>query len=210
MMNVACIDMEGVLIPELWPIIAHKTGHVELKVTTREEPNYRELVKFRIATLRKYGISLAQLKLLLADVQLLPGALDFIGCLSQRLEINLVSDAFVQMIQPFWLSLGCPKLWCHRFECDSAGYVLSALYSRESGKHEVVQEFLKRDNWVLAVGDAHNDITMLRQASLGFLYRPSQNTAHQARDLPIAIEYEDITAACAHLPHRVEEKLLAV
>lgn len=199
MNNVACIDMEGVLIPELWPHIAKETGLSEFNLTTREEPNYEKLMQSRIASLRKHGLRLADLQQLLSAVQLLPGALAFVQQLRQNFEVKLVSDAFVQMIKPFWQNLGYPDLRCHELLCDEDGFVTQAQYSRMHGKHEVVEEFLGQSKWVLAVGDAYNDLSMLRKASLGFLYQPSEKTAADARDVYVAAHYVQITDACARV-----------
>jgi len=191
-MDIACIDMEGVLIPELWPHIAEATGIGELAVTTREEPDYARLVAFRIRTLRKNGLRLSDVQALVSTIAPLPGATAFLAALRPRMRVVLVSDAFQEMVLPLWRAFGEPELRCHRFVCDDDGFVSAAQYVRAHGKHEVIDEFAARGCRTLAVGDAFNDLSMLRRASMGFLFRPSPQTLLAAQDLKVALSYADI------------------
>jgi phosphoserine / homoserine phosphotransferase len=194
-MSVACIDLEGVLIPELWPHIAHQTGIEELLITTREEPNYTKLVEQRIRLLRQHHVRLCDVRNLVSAVQLLPGAVEFVRTIALHWRIVLVSDAFQQMVEPLWAQLDSPELRCHQFECDSDGYVCAAHYSRQFGKHEVVEYFNAQGEQTLAIGDAFNDLSMLRAADKGFLFRPSLPTRNVANDLAIVQDYESIVHA---------------
>lgn len=194
-MDIACIDLEGVLIPELWPHIAERTGIAELALTTREEPDYARLVQRRIALLRYHGLRLRDVQRIVADAAPLPGAIGFIEALGATHRIVLVSDAFQDMILPLWDALGHPELRCHRFVCDAGGFIAGARYTRARGKHEVIEEFMAAGARTLAVGDAFNDLTMLRQATQGFLFRPSPETRQAARDLIVANCYDDILSA---------------
>jgi phosphoserine / homoserine phosphotransferase len=196
-MAIACIDMEGVLIPELWPCIARATRIDALALTTREEPDYGRLVAQRIQTLRVHGVSLAALCELVADIPPLPGAREFLASLAPRFRVILVSDAFRQMLVPLWAKLGQPELRCHQFTCDTDGYVHSAEWVRLRGKHEVIEELAARGQPTLAVGDAFNDLSMLRSATLGYLFRPSAATRHAAADVLVAEQYADILRGAA-------------
>jgi phosphoserine/homoserine phosphotransferase len=191
-MKIACIDMEGVLIPELWPLIAEATGIQELKITTREWPDYRSLVDKRIELLNQHHIRLTDLHCLLRTIKPLPGALWFLEQLRVAYRIVIVSDAFREMIEPLWLELGAPELRCHHFICNSFGSITHAHYSREQGKHEVIEEFKANGYRTIAVGDAFNDLSMLRMADDGFLFSPSNDTLQTAGGLKVVYKHEDI------------------
>lgn len=182
-MNVACIDLEGVLIPELWPHIASVTGVQELAITTREEPNSPRLVERRLGLLKQKNLRLRDVQAILADMTPLPGALGFLTALKSRWRLLLVSDAFEEMVRPLWLKLGCPELQCHRFVCDAAGSIQRAHYTRQLGKHEVINDLVANGCRTMAVGDAFNDLAMLRHADIGFLFRPSLQTLESSQDL---------------------------
>ena len=191
-MGIACIDLEGVLIPELWPYIAQATGIDALAITTREEPDYARLVERRIRLLRQNGLRLSDVQALVAKVAPLPGASEFLAALQPWFRIVLVSDAFEEMVLPLWHQFGRPELRCHHFICDAAGYVCTAQYVRLSGKHEVIDEFAAFGFRTMAVGDAFNDLSMLRRASIGFLFRPSLQTRLAAQGLKVAMAYSEI------------------
>jgi phosphoserine / homoserine phosphotransferase len=194
-MPVACIDLEGVLIPELWPHIAHQTGIEQLFITTREEPNYAKLVEQRIRLLRRHHLRLCDVRNLVSTIEPLPGAIEFIRAMALHWRIVLVSDAFEQMVEPLWAQLDSPELQCHQFECDSDGYVCAAHYSRRFGKHEVVAHFNAQGEQTLAIGDAFNDLSMLRAADKSFLFRPSLPTRNAANDLVVVQDYKSIVHA---------------
>jgi phosphoserine/homoserine phosphotransferase len=199
MKNIACIDMEGVLIPELWPHIAEATGISDLAITTREEPDYARLVNRRIELLRKNSLRLIDVQALIERVDPLPGAYRFLTELRQDFHVVLVSDAFQEMILPLWEKLDQPELRCHWFTCDRGGYISKAHYSRRHGKHEVIEEFSENGHRTLAVGDAFNDLTMLRRASMGFLFFPSPQTLQAAAGIRVARTYSEILAAARQL-----------
>lgn len=202
MKHSACLDLEGVLIPEIWPWLAHRTGIEGFSRTTRDEPDYNQLMIDRIALLREHDLRLSDVQRFVSELSPLPGALDFVEWMSQVFQVTLVSDAFVQMVEPFWRIFGQPTLRCHRLVCDTEGFITHAQYSRCHGKHEVIEEFQAQGQWVLAVGDAYNDLSMLRRANLGFLYRPSASTAAAARDVYVADSYDQIAEACIKLADR--------
>lgn len=191
-MRVACVDLEGVLIPELWPCLASMTGQSELSLTTREVPDYPRLVARRIDILRSCGLRLNDVRQLLEDIRPLPGAVEFLEALGQEFRIVLVSDAFEQMVQAPWARLGCPELRCHRFQCDAEGYVVRPSWRRSRGKHEEVEALAGAGSWVFAIGDAFNDVSMLRAADLGVLFRPSMQTAAAAKDIACAHSYDEL------------------
>lgn len=184
--------MEGVLIPELWPHVAVWSGISALCATTREIPDYPQLVAQRIALLKRHNLRLQDIHVALSNVEPFSGATDFLAALNSQWRVVLVSDAFAQMIRPLWGCLGKPELRCHRFQCGQDGVIQTAHFSRREGKHEVIQEFANLESRTLAVGDAFNDLSMLRLADLGILFRPSAATLDAATDLPVADSYADI------------------
>ncbi|MDN0082602.1 bifunctional phosphoserine phosphatase/homoserine phosphotransferase ThrH [Crenobacter sp. SG2305] len=190
MYNVACIDLEGVLVPEMWPHIAAATGLSELNLTTREVSDYARLVEVRIRLLREHGIRLTDLQTLVETLEPMAGACAFVERLQQSYRVVLVSDAFLEMVLPLWHKLGEPELQCHHFECDAAGYIVQPHYVRRGGKQEALLPF--QGCRTLAVGDAFNDLSMLRAASQGFLFRPSAETRAAATGLPVAYDYLDV------------------
>lgn len=193
---VACLDLEGVLIPEIWPCIADRTGIDALRATTREEPDYKRLVVKRMEALKADGIRLHALAGYVQELRPLPGAVDFVRALQSRFEVVIVSDAFLELVRSFLPWLGVSDVRCHAFRCNDAGYAVEARYVRTRGKHEVVEELGRQGKWTLAVGDAHNDLSMLRAADLGLLFRPSAATRAVALDLPAVTDYQEILDAC--------------
>lgn len=190
-----CLDMEGVLVPELWPQLAKKTGLKEFSITTRDVPDYAALMNTRINLLRTHRITLKQVQALLVDVDIFPGARRFVEELKRSMNVVLVSDAFAEMITPFHEKLGQPQLLCNHFSCDSEGFVTQPNYIRHHGKHEAVEKIQALGDWVVAVGDAYNDLGMLRAADLGFLFRPSTVVKSIASDIYAAENYDEILLA---------------
>ncbi|MEL0638770.1 bifunctional phosphoserine phosphatase/homoserine phosphotransferase ThrH [Marinomonas sp. TI.3.20] len=186
------VDMEGVLIPEMWPYISKKTGIKELEVTTREHDCYEELVENRIDILKINNITVFDLNEIVLDLDLLPGARDFIDTLSVKYEVVLVSDAFKPLINHFWQMLGRPNLQCHQFLLDSNGTITDALYSREGGKQSLLKKYQENGYEVFAVGDAFNDLEMLKEAKKGFLYQSSEDTKASAKDVLIVDSFKEI------------------
>lgn len=186
------IDMEGVLIPEMWPYISNKTGLKELEVTTREHSFYEELVENRIKILKSNNITVFDLNKIISELDLLPGARKFIDRLGSSYEVILVSDAFKPLVNIFWEKLGRPNLQCHEFLIDDNGNITDALYSRKGGKQSLLKKYQENKYEVFAVGDAFNDLEMLRMAKKGFLYRPSEDTKAFAKDILIVNSFEQI------------------
>lgn len=190
------VDMEGVLIPEMWPYISSRIGLNELKTTTREHSCYEKLVENRINILKSNNITAFQLNEIILDLDLLPGSKDFIEKLSISHEVILVSDAFQPLVDHFWIRLGKPNLQCQRFLLDSNGNIVNALYSRKGGKQSLLKKYQDNGYEVFAVGDALNDLEMLKMAEKGFLYKPSQYTKdyakHYTKDVLLVDSFEEI------------------
>ena len=192
MTNIACIDLEGVLAPEMWPFIGASAGIPGLKMTTREEPDYYSLMVHRIALLRRHGLKLRDVQDIVATLPVFDGAADFLDALRPHYGVLIVSDAFMEFAAHFGSQLGLPELQCHRLSVDPDGYIDSCLFLPRRGKEDTVQRLQAGGARVLAIGDAFNDLAMLRAADRGFLFRPSRQTLAAAADLRVVRDYGDI------------------
>ncbi len=197
-MDTACIDLEGVLIPELWPMLADATGIEELAQTTREVPDYRALMQRRLHLLQINHLRLIDVQHLIRGAGLEPGAANFLRAIEQRCEVLLVSDAFSQMVEPIIARIAVrATLLCHTFHIDGDGFIDRCLYASRQGKEDVVRQLKSKGRKVLAVGDAFNDLEMLRAADFGYLFRPSTATRRAAPNLPVVEDYSQIKEAWA-------------
>lgn len=194
-MNIACIDLEGVLAPEMWPHIGRCAGIPGLAVTTREEPDYPQLMRRRIALLRQHGLKLSDVQRMVAMLPLLDGAADFLAALRRHYQVLIVSDAFAELVAHYAEPLGAPEFQCHRLAVAGDGFIDDCRFLPRQGKEETVRTFQQAGHHTLAVGDAFNDLAMLQVADLGFLYRPSLQTLGAAGSLPVARSYDDILRA---------------
>jgi len=195
MMNVACIDLEGVLVPEIWPHIGSCVGIPELAITTREEPNYLKLMCQRIALLHQHHLKLKDVQEIVASLSIFEGAASFLDQLREDFKVLIVSDAFIELAIHFSPSLGLPEIQCHSLSVDDAGYIDRCIFLPRRGKEETIRSLRKTNHCILAVGDAFNDLEMLRSADLGFLFRPSQQTLNSAGDLTVVTSYHEILHA---------------
>jgi phosphoserine/homoserine phosphotransferase len=194
-MNIACIDLEGVLAPEMWPHIGLCAGIPGLAITTREEPDYPQLMRRRIALLRQHGLKLNDVQRIVARLPVLDGAADFVSALGRDYRVLVVSDAFTELAAQFCAPLGAPEFQCHRLSVASDGFIDGCHFLPRRGKEETVRVFQEAGHHVLAVGDAFNDLAMLHLADLGFLFRPSQQTINAAGHLRVVGCYDDILRA---------------
>nr|WP_256452023.1 bifunctional phosphoserine phosphatase/homoserine phosphotransferase ThrH [Methylobacter sp. S3L5C] len=193
--NIACIDLEGVLAPEMWPHVGLCAGIPELFVTTREEPDYLQLMRRRIALLRQHGLKLIDVQRIVATLPVLDGAVDFVLALRRDYRVLVVSDAFTELAAQFCTQLGEPELQCHRLSVASDGFIDGCHFLPRRGKEETARAFQEAGHHILAVGDAFNDLAMLHLADLGFLFRPSQQTINAAGDLRVVGCYDEILRA---------------
>ncbi|MBA2056318.1 bifunctional phosphoserine phosphatase/homoserine phosphotransferase ThrH [Psychrobacter cryohalolentis] len=186
MNKVAFIDMEGVLVPEIWKFLAKRLNISELRITTREVEDYEKLMLYRIAVLAKYQITLPKIQSIIGQLDPIEGATEFLQELKRKgFEIKIVSDCFHELLEGFLQQLKVPidTVYCHRLQVDSEGYVNKVLYSRQHGKHEVIEKYpLSLEN-SMAIGDAFNDFTMLEAVTHGYLFSPSKEVLEKA--LPI-------------------------
>ena len=192
--TVVTLDMEGVLTPEIWIAVAERTGIPELRRTTREEPDYDKLMHYRIGIMDRHGITLSKIQEVIATLPLLPGALEFVSALRERMQVIILSDTFEQFAQPLIRQLGWPTLFCHRLvvEYDRiTGYRLRM----PDQKRQSVRALQLLNYQVLAAGDSYNDTTMLKQADHGFLFHAPENVKMEFAQFPSFEDYEKLLRA---------------
>jgi phosphoserine/homoserine phosphotransferase len=189
--SIVTLDMEGVLTPEIWIAVAERTGIPALRRTTRDEPDYDKLMRYRIGILDEHRITLSKIQEVIASLPLLPGALDFVNALRQRTQVIILSDTFEQFAQPLMRQLGWPTLLCHRLIVENdriTGYQL-----RMPDQKKCAVAALQSLNYhVIAAGDSFNDTTMLGQANHGFLFHAPENIVKQFPQFPAVNDYPSL------------------
>lgn len=193
-MNLICFDMEGVFTPEIWVNVAKKTGIEELKITTRDEPDYDKLMKYRIGILEQHKITLKDIQEVIAFLDLLPGAREFMDWTRAQWQVVVVTDSFVEFALPFIEKLGKPLVLCHNLVTDDRGMITGYTLRQPDPKRRSVEAFQSLKYYITAIGDSYNDISMLLQAEKGILYRPPANVMEEYPQLPVTMNYEELKA----------------
>lgn len=178
-MELACLDLEGVLVPEIWIAFAEKTGIEELRATTRDIPDYNVLMKQRLGLLDQHGLKIDDIQEVIATLEPLPGAIDFVNWLRERFQVIILSDTFYEFSQPLMRQLGWPTLFCHRLVTDDAGRVVDYKLRQEDPKRASVKALHSLQYRVIAAGDSYNDTTMLSEADVGILIHAPQNVIEE-------------------------------
>lgn len=178
-MELACLDLEGVLVPEIWIAFAEKTGIKELRATTRDIPDYNVLMKQRLAILDQHGLKIDDIQDVIATLEPLPGAIDFVNWLCERFQVIILSDTFYEFSAPLMRQLGWPTLFCHRLLTDETGRVVDYKLRQEDPKRASVKAFHSLNYRVIAAGDSYNDTTMLGEADVGILIHAPQNVIEE-------------------------------
>ncbi len=194
-MQIVCLDLEGVLVPEIWIAFSERTGIPELRRTTRDEPDYDKLMRGRLAILRRHGLGLPDIQKVIAGMRPEPGAREFLDSLRQSYQTVILSDTFYEFAMPLMAQLGMPTLLCHRLETDGQGFVSGYRLRMPEQKRAGVQAFKALRFQVIAVGDSYNDTAMLREAHAGILFRPPQNVVAEFPEFPAVHEYPALRAA---------------
>jgi phosphoserine/homoserine phosphotransferase len=194
-MQVVCLDLEGVLVPEIWIAFAERTGIPELRRTTRDEPDYGKLMRFRIGLLRERGLKLADIQAVIAGMAPLPGAQDFLDGLRAHYQVIILSDTFYEFADPLMRQLGRPTLLCHRLEVDEAGFVTGYRLRQADPKRHAVNAFKGLNFQVLAAGDSFNDTGMLAAADAGFFIHPPESIVAQFPQFPVHHDYPSLRAS---------------
>lgn len=191
-MQIICSDLEGVFVPEVWINVAEQTGIPDLRRTTRDEPDYDKLMRYRMKILDEHGLKLHHIQEVIARIQPLPGALDFIAWAKERTQLIVVSDTFIQFADPLMKQLERPTLFCHSLIMDNTGRIVDYRLRQPDPKRKTVEALQSLKYGVIAMGDSYNDVSMLKQADHGILFRPPQNVISDYPQFPVVSEYEDL------------------
>ena len=194
-MQIVCLDLEGVLVPEIWIAFSERTGIPELRRTTRDEPDYDKLMRFRLDLLRKHRLGLPDIQKVIRDLGPMPGAKDFLDALRTRYQVLILSDTFYEFAMPLMAQLGMPTLFCHRLETDAAGFLTGYRLRMPDQKRASVKALKSIAFQVIAAGDSYNDTAMLAAADAGILFRPPQNVIDEFPQFPVVRDYPGLAAA---------------
>ena len=198
-MYIVCSDLEGVFVPEIWINVALHTGIDKLKLTTRDISDYDVLMKGRLELLSKNGLTIQDIRKVIAGLKPLPGAGDFVDWLRSRLQLIVVSDTFIEFADPLMDQLGRPTLFCHSLTIDENGNITDYNLRQKNAKENVVKALQKLNYKVIAIGDSYNDIPMLMNADHGILYNPPQNVIDEHPDLPVITSYDKLEVFISEL-----------
>lgn len=191
-MNIVCLDMEGVLVPEIWIEFSKRSGIPELSRTTRDEPDYDKLMRFRIDLLRSRGLKLADIQAVIDGMGPMEGARAFLDELRTRYQVVILSDTFYEFADPLMRQLGRPTLLCHRLETDAEGFVTRHLLRMPDPKRAAVKAFQALNFKVIAAGDSYNDTAMLGAAEAGFFIHPPESIVAQFPQFPVSRDYDTL------------------
>ena len=205
-MPFVCLDLEGVLVPEIWIAFAERTGIDAFRRTTRDEPDYDRLMRWRLALLREHGLKLADIQRVIAGMAPLPGALDFLDDLRARYQVAILSDTFYEFADPLMRQLGRPTLLCHRLEIDADGFVAAYRLRQPDQKRQAVAALQGLNFRVIAAGDSFNDTGMLDEADAGFLIHPPPAVVAQFPQFPVFRTFDDLRAAIDGAARRLERE----
>ncbi len=192
-MRLACLDLEGVLIPEVWIAVAEATGIDGLRRTTRDEPDYDTLMRYRLDLLDAHGLTLSEIQRVIGTLDPMPGAVEMTDWLRERFQVVILSDTFYEFGMPFMAKLGYPTLLCHKLEIADDKIVDYTLRMPDQ-KREAVRRFHELNYQVIATGDSYNDTNMLAEADAGILFRPPANVIAEFPQFPVATDYDQLRA----------------
>lgn len=191
-MEIAALDLEGVLVPEIWIAFAEQTGIKELRATTRDIPDYDVLMKQRLRILDEHNLGLPDIQAVIAKIKPLDGAVEFVNWLRERFQVVILSDTFYEFSQPLMRQLGFPALLCHKLEVDEKGRVVDYKLRQVNPKRQAVLAFKTLYYRVIATGDSYNDTTMLAEADAGILFHAPDNVIREFPQFPAVHSYEDL------------------
>ncbi|MCF0146244.1 MAG: bifunctional phosphoserine phosphatase/homoserine phosphotransferase ThrH [Eubacterium sp.] len=193
-MNIVCLDLEGVLVPEIWIAFSEATGIPELRRTTRDEPDYNKLMNWRLGILREHHLGLKEIRETIAGIDPLPGAKDFLDALREETQVLILSDTFEQFAMPLMKKLGYPTLMCNSLEADPDGSITGYRMRVANSKLSTVRALQSVGFETIAAGDSFNDLAMIRASKAGFLFRSTDAIKADNPDLPAFEEYDEFLA----------------
>lgn len=194
-MNIVCLDLEGVLVPEIWIAFAEASGIPELTRTTRDEPDYDKLMRWRLGILKERGLGLNEISAIIEKIQPLDGAKEFLDKLREKTQVAIVSDTFTQFGMPLMKKLGYPTLLCNTLEVAEDGEITGFTMRVENSKLTTVKAFQAMGYNTIAAGDSYNDLAMIRASKSGFLFRSTDKIKADNADLQAFESYEDLLNA---------------
>lgn len=194
-MNIVCLDLEGVLVPEIWIAFAEATGIPELKRTTRDEPDYDKLMNYRIGILKEHGLGLKEIQETIATIDPMPGALEFLNQLRELTQVIIISDTFTQFASPLMKKLGWPTIFCNTLEVAPDGEITGFKMRCEQSKLTTVKALQSIGYDTIASGDSHNDLGMITASKAGFLFRSTEQIKADYPELPAFETYDELLAA---------------
>ncbi|HQR04447.1 MAG: bifunctional phosphoserine phosphatase/homoserine phosphotransferase ThrH [Proteobacteria bacterium] len=193
-MQLVCLDLEGVLVPEIWIEFAERTGIPELRRTTRDEPDYDKLMRYRLDILAERKLGLPDIQDVITGMGPMAGAREFLDGLRQQFQVIILSDTFYEFAMPLMKPLGMPTLFCHKLEADARGILVNYHLRMPNQKKEAVQRFKELNFKVIAAGDSYNDTAMLGEAHAGILFHPPQNVIDEFPQFPVTKSYAELKA----------------
>jgi len=203
--KIVCLDLEGVLVPEIWITFAERTGIPELRRTTRDEPNYDTLMKYRLGLLAEHGLGLPDIQKVICAMGPMPGAREFLDRLREDCEVIILSDTFYEFAHPLMRQLAWPTLFCHSLETDINGRLVNYHLRMPEQKREAVKRFREMNFTVVAAGDSYNDTAMLGEADAGILFRPPEKVIREFPQYPVTLDYDQLRAEIDKAFARLEE-----
>jgi len=190
--QLVCLDLEGVLVPEIWIEFAERTGIPELRRTTRDEPDYDKLMKYRLGLLAQHKLGLPDIQRVIAAMGPMAGARDFLDALRRDFQVIILSDTFYEFAMPLMAQLGFPTLFCHKLEANAEGYLVNYHLRMPNQKMESVRRFKELNFKVIAGGDSYNDTAMLGEAHAGILFHAPENVIREFPQFPVTMNYGEL------------------
>ena len=194
-MNIVCLDLEGVLVPEIWIAFAEASGIPELKRTTRDEPDYDKLMNWRLGILKEHGLGLKEIQATIEKIDPIPGAKDFLDELRSLTQVIIISDTFTQFASPLMKKLGWPTIFCNSLEVAESGEITGFKMRCEQSKLTTVKALQSIGYETIASGDSHNDLGMIEASKAGFLFRSTEQIKKDYPQYPAFEEYDELLAA---------------
>ena len=194
-MNIVCLDLEGVLVPEIWVAFAEETGIPELKKTTRDEPDYDKLRKWRLGILKEHGLGLKEIQETIAKIDPMPGAKEFLDELRSMTQVIIISDTFTQFAAPLMKKLGWPTIFCNSLEVAENGEITGYRMRVENSKYSTVKALQSIGFETIASGDSHNDLGMIKASKAGFLFKSTEQIKKDNPELPAYETYDELMEA---------------
>lgn len=194
-MNIVCLDLEGVLVPEIWIAFSKESGIPELKRTTRDEPDYNKLMNWRLAILKEHGLGLKEIQATIAKIDPMPGAREFLDALREEIQVVILSDTFEEFAKPLMKKLGWPTIFCNSLTVAESGEITGFKMRVEKSKLATVRAFQSIGYETIACGDSYNDLGMIEAGKAGFLFKSTEKIKADHPELPAYEEFDDLLAA---------------